>query len=240
MAGVARNMIVRDEGWSSLLPDRQSSNAMGELIAFHHVGDDSVLPSMIEAIVRAFETPSQQLDLPDDVADPVGYSQRVNTVLREHRISYELVGREMVPFSSKELHTAVVSPTLRLLSGQAGWERVEQAYQDALGELADGKPSDAITDAATALQEALRLVGASGNSLGPLVTSARRMGLLAPHDSPMATAIESLVHWVSADRSTIGDAHQVSSASIEDAWLTVHVVGALILRLAGPPRESAG
>jgi diacylglycerol kinase len=54
----------------------------------------------------------------------------------------------------------------------------------------------------------------------------------------MTSAIESVMHWVSADRSTSGDAHQVGSAAIEDAWLTVHIVGALILRLAGSPRGS--
>jgi hypothetical protein len=36
---------------------------------------------------------------------------------------------------------------------------------------------------------------------------------------------------VSADRSERGDAHLVKESDSDDAWLVVHVVGALILRL---------
>ena len=72
----------------------------------------------------------------------------------------------------------------------------------------------------------------SGNSLGPLIKSARENGLLAPHDSPMLGAVVKVLDWVSADRSERGDAHAVSTASIDDAWFTVHVVGAALLRLS--------
>jgi hypothetical protein len=200
---LARAFLVRDEGWPSLTQSTRRRGPLEDLLAFHHEGSDALLPSMIEAIVQAFETPGRAFGGTFEItADPDGYRELVNTILREHRISYELVGVEMVPFASKELHAAIVEPTLRLLSGQSGWENVEQAYQDALGELADGKPADAITDAGTALQEALTLLGCTGNALGPLVSSARRMGLLAAHDSPMVAAIETVMHWVSADRST--------------------------------------
>jgi hypothetical protein len=157
-------------------------------------------------------------------------------VLREHRISFELIEGEMVPLASQELHAEAVAPTLRLLSGRGGWEKVEAAYQDALRELADGKPADAITDAATALQEALVALGCKGNALGSLAKSARGKGLLAPHDVPMIDMVEKLIDWVSADRSAKGDAHQATQPSLEDGWLMVHIVGALILRLAGPRR----
>lgn len=53
-------------------------------------------------------------------------------MLTEHRISYELVDGQMMEFKSKELHQDVVVPTLRLLSGRLGWEKVEAAYQNAL------------------------------------------------------------------------------------------------------------
>jgi hypothetical protein len=143
----------------------------------------------------------------------------------------------MVPFASKELHTEIVVPTMHLLSGRVGWEKVESAYQDALGEIADGKPADAITDAGTALQEAFVTLGCEGNTLGVLAKSARRKGLFAPHDALMAEALHKLVDWVSADRSEKGDVHQAGEPSVEDAWLTVHIVGAVILRLVGPPRN---
>jgi hypothetical protein len=42
----------------------------------------------------------------------------------------------------------------------------------------------------------------------------------------------SFLNWASADRSQTGDSHKQSDATIADAWLAVHVIGALILRLA--------
>ena len=52
------------------------------------------------------------------------------------------------------------------------------------------------------------------------------MGLLAKHDKP-------LEGWLIADRGNLGSAHPGDgNAGREDAWLTVHVVGAVILRLA--------
>ena len=59
----------------------------------------------------------------------------------------------------------MVGPTLRLLAGRPGWEAVETAYQKALEEISDGEADDAITDAGTALQEALVLLGCEGNAL---------------------------------------------------------------------------
>jgi hypothetical protein len=170
-------------------------------------------------------------------ADHEHFWNTVNIVLREHRISFELVGDTMVPFASKELHFEIVVPTMRLLSGRIGWEKVESAYQDALGEIADGKPADAITDAGTALQEALVTLACEGNTLGVLAESARSRGLFAPHDTLMTDMLHKLVDWVSADRSEKGDVHQAREPSVEDAWLTVHIVGALILRLVGPSRN---
>jgi hypothetical protein len=133
----------------------------------------------------------------------------------------------------------VVAPVLRLLSGRAGWGTIENAYQGALREIHDGHPDDAITDAATALQEALVRVGCEGNALGPLIDSAKKKGLLAPHDQTLGTGIAKILDWVSADRSEMGDGHKgASKANRDDAWLSAHVVGAVILRLAGSPRQS--
>jgi hypothetical protein len=137
----------------------------------------------------------------------------------------------MVAFSSRELHVEVVEPVLRLIA-EPGWEAVEGAYRDALRELAQGKASDAITDAATALQEALVILGATGNALGPLIKSARSGGIIAGHDHALLDVVERVATWVSADRSVNGDAHTSASSETEDAWLTIHVVGALLLRLS--------
>jgi hypothetical protein len=49
----------------------------------------------------------------------------------------------------------------------------------------------------------------------------------------MTQVVEDVMEWVSADRSNKGDSHRAEAAGNEDAWFTVHVVGALIVRLVG-------
>jgi hypothetical protein len=74
-------------------------------------------------------------------------------------------------------------------------------------------------------------VGAGGNALGALMKDAVKRGLIRPYDAK-------LVDWVSASRSDRGDAHSSSDASSPDAWLVMHVVGALILQLEAQLRQS--
>jgi hypothetical protein len=151
----------------------------------------------------------------------------INRIFDEHDIAYQLVGGEIVSRDSMVMHAQVVGPALSLLHGSPKLSAVEKAYQDALRELKPGgDPGDAITDAGTALQEMLIACGASGKSLGPLMKDATKRGIIGPYDAK-------LIEWVSADRSTRGDAHSASAASLDDAWLAVHVVGALILCLEG-------
>jgi hypothetical protein len=202
-------ITLRGGGWDQIA---------GVLLTTYPYDGPSLIPSMIEALAQ--------------VAEDGHLNDQINGVLREHRISFELVEDQMIEFESKELHENVVVPTLRLLAGRKDWESVEGAYQKALEEVSRGDPSDAITDAGTALQETLVALGCEGKSLGPLLKSARSKGLLAPHDASLEKAIDGLVTWVSADRSEKGDSHKgASGASREDGWLTIHVVGALILRL---------
>jgi len=138
-----------------------------------------------------------------------------------------------------EMHAEIVRPVLDLLGGRSVFQKVEAAYQKALTELRPGgDPSDAITDAGTALQEVLTSLGADGNSLGPLLQSARTKGLLGPYDSKLSQGVQLIGEWLSADRSQRGDAHSVTAADREDAWLAVHVAGALILRLAARAGEN--
>lgn len=44
--------------------------------------------------------------------------------------------------------------------------------------------------------------------------------------------VRRFLHWAASERNQNSDAHRYSEAPIEDAWLMVHVVGALIVRLA--------
>ena len=163
----------------------------------------------------------------------VYFVKEVRTILQEHRVSFDLIQGRFIPFESRIMHEAVVVPTLTLLGSCKDYANVEKAYLNALDELHRGNPDNAITDASVALQEALTSLGCEGNSLGPLSKSAVNKRIISSHD-------KKLIDWVSADRSTKGDAHTVNSASAEDAWLTVHVVGAIILRItSGSLRSEA-
>jgi hypothetical protein len=137
------------------------------------------------------------------------------------------------------MHDAVVAPTLYLLHSQPRFADAETAYQNALKELRNRDPADAITDAATALQDVLLALGCTGNALGPLLKSARSKGLLKGSDTPLTEAIGRTVDWVSATRGE-GEAHTGDpDINMSDAWMMVHVVGALAIRLseADQPRE---
>ena len=182
------------------------------------------------------------LDLVAEVL-PLGlqetFEEALNDVFREERIAYEMIGLQIIPIQDQHMHAEIVAPTLRLLSGRVGWDEVERAFRDALEQIAID-PANAITDAGTALQQALTAAGMNGNKLGSLVKDAITKGALAPHDATLNSGIGKIMDWVSADRSTNGDAHNAKPASAADAWLIIHVVGALVLRLAdGAKRDQS-
>ena len=232
---LAHGLLLRGKGRLFLVG--QNYDPATDLLNYLLSCPDDMVPSVIEAM--SIVCNDDNIKHRTNNWDSSVFDRLTNEILREHRISYELAGSEMIEFSSRELHQEVVVPALRLLAGRPDWANVESAYQAALTEISKGEPSNAITDAGTALQEALAALGCTGNSLGPLAKSARESGLLAAHDSPMIAAVEKVIHWASADRSELGDAHEVSSATIDDAWFTVHIVGSLLLRLSkASPRSS--
>lgn len=71
-----------------------------------------------------------------------------------------------------------MEPALLLLHGRPDLEAAQTAYRNALREISDDKADDVVTDAGTALQETLEARGCGGHSLGQLITSAERKGLL--------------------------------------------------------------
>lgn len=197
--------------------------------------DDLIFLTYVEALCVALGSISNY----DSTWDPGPFRDRVNEVFNSYRVSYRLVGSEVVPFASDELHVEVVEPALRLLAGREDFAPALATYTKALKEISNNDPGDAITDAGSALQEALVALGCQGNALGRLIMDAKQKGLLASHDQTLTDGIVKFLDWASADRSQTGDAHSNSHAALGDAWLMVHVVGALVLRLAdGEPRAS--
>jgi hypothetical protein len=185
---------------------------------------NEVMPSAVEAVYIALGGVYND-------GKAARFEEDLNVILSEHRVSFEMVDGQMVPFDDRLLHVDIVEPALTLLGNRQGWESVERSFKDALNEIG-ADPGDAITDAGTALQEALRVRGCTGNALGPLLRDAQSKGILAPHDKQLGDALQRLGDWVSADRSKKGDCHEVTTATRDDAWLAVHVVGALIVRLS--------
>jgi hypothetical protein len=225
-SSTAHQLILEDEGLRGLGFYDDPSR---DLHAYLDACPDEMVPTVIEAMYQAVDIKGRPGQWGGSPARSLAAS--VAEILVEERIAYELDDGEMVSFSSKAMHVDVVEPALRLIGG-ADWAKVDEAYRSALAEISGGDAGDAITDAATALQEALKLLGATGGSLGPLVKSARKIGLLAPHDLAFEDIVSRTIDWVSADRSEVGDAHTVTAALKEDAWLTIHIVGALIVRLS--------
>lgn len=157
----------------------------------------------------------------------------VNRILLAHIVAFNLHhNSRLVPVDSHEMHGAVVEPTLYLLHSQPRFADAEVAYQNALKELRNHEAGDAITDAATALQEVLTALGCSGGALGDLLRSARNRGLVKGNDTPLTEAVGRTIDWVAAKRNQ-GEAHKGDpDINMSDAWMVVHVVGALVLRLS--------
>ena len=194
-------------------------------------GDQDIVFSLLEAVISLpsrFDQDRLNISQYRKYDDLKEYCHKVieevGEVLREHRVNFDIIEGRFVPFQSRVMHENIVVPTLTLLGDRKDFANVEKAYLKALDELHSGSPDDAITDCSTALQEALTILGCKGNSLGPISNSAVDKGIINSYD-------KKLVKWVSADRSQMGDTHKVTSASTEDAWLAVHVVGAIILRI---------
>ena len=65
-----------------------------------------------------------------------------------------------------------------------------------------------------------------------MLDDARKKGLLGPHDSTLATGIEKIGDWVNGRPQRARRRAPREDADFDDAWLAVHVTGALILRLS--------
>ncbi|TGB36975.1 hypothetical protein [Mycolicibacterium peregrinum] len=164
---------------------------------------------------------------------PEKFQYDVNRIFEAHIVSLHLHhNSRLVPIDSHEMHSAVIAPTLHLLHSQPRFAGAETAYQNSLKELRNRDAGDAITDAAKALQEVLIGLGCTGGALGDLLNSAKKKGLLSGADTPLTESIVKTINWVAAKRNQ-GEAHRGDhQMNMSDAWMLVHVVGALAIRLS--------
>ncbi len=161
------------------------------------------------------------------------FRKRVNDAFLNYRINWIFIGGALVPRSHQDLFAEIVEPTTRFLGSDPKWGAVQRAYEKSLTELSRNDPGDAITDASTALQEMLRARGADGATLKKQVARAVSSGVLAGWDIRLTSGIASFIDWVEAERSNNGDAHHdAADADNQNAWLVIHIVGALVLRLS--------
>jgi hypothetical protein len=232
----ARYLILKDEGRHFL--NKGNYNPSSDFVDFVEMGPDEEMPGVVEAIYSSLlryptgGAMGPAIFLPLNFDD---FERQTREILEEERIAFDFSSGQMIAFESKELFQAILEPAVQLLHDPR-FNAAETAYQHALEEVSKGKPGDAITDASTALQGMLVALGCSGNSLGPLIKSARNKGLLAAHDERLTKAITDVVDWVAADRSATGDAHKADKAAKADAWLMIHIVGSLIVRLGSGDR----
>jgi hypothetical protein len=237
----ARQVILEQEGLEYLYGEGLPEYTDFESFLRH--GPDELYPTAIEALVSSIHRWDREQQARMYYSSDRGYATEfidsVSEIFAQERVAWKFVRGELVELKSEELHVAVVEPALHLIHDRR-FTSVDATYRKALDELSRGDGGDAVTDAGAALQELLTALGCDGNSLGPLIKSAREKGLLAAHDTPMLTAVEKAMHWVSADRSETGESHHASDATRGDAWLIVHVVGAFIVRLASGEHRSNG
>lgn len=227
----AAKMLKLDTGFLAVLLSMNAGISVQEHIMFafdqHH--DDETLLDIVGGVPAAMQGREHAAEM---------WERFVNRVFQEHRIGYKFVDHELIPFKDDELMQNVIEPTLGLLVGEK-FRAAKGSYREALEEIADGHPADAMTDAGRALEETLEALGCEGDMLGPLVKDAKRKGLLGGVDSPLIDGIERFCNWAAGNRNQMSDAHKSPQARIEDGWLMIHVVGALIQRLAaGTPRQA--
>jgi hypothetical protein len=201
-----------------------------------------MLLSLIEAEHEALAALAVEMGATEDSATstmraialaPGRFRDEINRIFEAHLVAFHLHhNSRLVPIESHEMHASVVAPTLYLLHSETRFAAAESAYQKALDELRRRDPGDAITDAGTALQEALAALGCTGNTIGERLRSARQNGLIRGKDIPLTETIGRAVEWVS-DKRNEGEAHRGDpEINMSDAWAVVHVVGALVIRLS--------
>lgn len=161
----------------------------------------------------------------------------VNDTLLAARVEWHFSEGHFVQRGNSVLYTEVVKPASILLDNHPKFVKASAGFQAAITRLSEGKPDVAITDAASALQEFFRALGVKGNSVSDQLVDAEKRKLITPYDYQL---LKPFTGWVNADRSNRGNAHNYREGDVSkaDAWLAVHVAGALMIRLSNEePRD---
>lgn len=154
------------------------------------------------------------------------FQERITEILEDHRIGFAFINGKFLPRSGSVADREILIPAVEFLTGDPRFADADAEYCEALDAIQHRQPDEAITKACTALQSALAALGCDDDKLSTQVALAAGKGLFAKHDKP-------LQGWLIADRGNFGSAHPGDRpAAREDAWLAVHVVGAIILRLS--------
>jgi hypothetical protein len=227
----ARARLLKDLGRFQLVDSNLQRYEDFQKYFLSSTGEEFV--SVLEACQHAINDPSlyeQRMYL----KSPDYFVNEVNRILSENRISFQLVGAEMIEHKSQVMYNEILEPVLLHTSRNHALVGVNKAFTEALEELANSKPANAITDASRALEETLRYLGAVGTGPGDLFQDARKRQILKPQDQPLFEVIAKAVNWVSAQRANEGDAHRQTDPSNSEAWATVYICGALILKVLEP------
>lgn len=169
--------------------------------------------------------------------DVEAFTNAVNDILLAARIEWHYSEGEFVQRGNSVLHAEVVKPASILLDSNPKFARASAGFNTAITRLSENKPDVAITDAAVAVQEFFRALGIEGNSISDQLNAAQRAKIITINDRAL---LKPILDWTNADRSNRGNAHhhRQGDATKADAWLAIHVAGALMVRLSNEePRD---
>lgn len=162
----------------------------------------------------------------------------VNDRLLHARVNWLFEDGRFQERGNSVMHSEVLRPATLLLGDDPAFSTASDAFQSALTRLSKGETDVALTQAATALQEFFRALGVNGgNSVSDQLDHAQRQNIISPVDRAL---MKPLIDWVNGDRSERGNAHRHREGDVSkaDAWLMMHVVGAVMVRLSNrEPRD---
>jgi len=163
--------------------------------------------------------------------------ETVNDILLAARVEWHFADGEFVQRGNSVLYADVVKPATILLDSNPKFSVASSSFNTAITHLSENKSAIAVTEAAVSVQEFFRAIGVNGNSISDQLDAAKNANVITGEDRAL---LKPFVGWMNADRSNRGIAHfhREGDVSKADAWLAIHIAGALIVRLSNEdPRD---